>query len=348
MNDLENIARALVAPGRGILAADESTPTITKRFQAVGLPCTEETRRAYREMLFTTPEIGDCISGVILFDETIRQKAKDGTSFVQVLQQRGIIPGIKVDKGAKPLVRFPGEKVTEGLDGLRERLDEYLQLGARFTKWRAVIRMGDGIPTRIALAANAHALVRFAAQSQEAGLVPIVEPEVLMDGNHNIQQCGEVTETMVRLLFQELAGHHVALEQMLLKVNMVLPGEDCPQHASALEIAEATLRCLRHAVPPAVPGIVFLSGGQADIPATENLNVMNVIDGVPWQLSFSYGRALQAAALKAWHGGDVPAGQQAFLHRAKCNSAARYGHYSEETEEEKQPHLRPGVVTMAT
>ena len=337
MSDLENIAQELVAPGKGILAADESTPTITKRFQAIGLPCTEETRRAYREMLFTTPGLGDDISGVILFDETIRQKTADGIPFVEVLRQQSIIPGIKVDKGAKPLAGFPGEKVTEGLDGLRERLEEYVQLGARFTKWRAVIQIGEGMPTPVCLAANAHALVRFAAQSQESGLVPIVEPEVLMDGNHTIQRCVEVTEAMLRLVLRELAGHRVALEGMLLKVNMVLPGENCPQQASVLEVAQATLRCLRHAVPPAVPGVVFLSGGQEDVPATKHLNVMNQIDNVPWQLSFSYGRALQAPALKAWHGQDVQAGQQALLHRAQCNGAARTGVYSEEVEQWRNP-----------
>jgi fructose-bisphosphate aldolase, class I len=341
--DLETTAQALVAAGKGILAADESTPTITKRFQAIEFPSTEETRRAWRETLFTTPGLGDFISGVILFDETIRQTARDGTPFVEVLRHQDIIPGIKVDKGTKPLPQFPGEKVTEGLDGLRERLDEYVRLGARFTKWRAVIRIGDGIPTRICLAANAHALVRFAATSQEAGLVPIVEPEVLMDGNHTIERCEEVTESILRLVFRELAGHRVALEQMLLKVNMVLPGEDCPQRANVLEVAEATLRCMRRAVPPAVPGIVFLSGGQDDIPATQHLNAMNQIGNVPWQLSFSYGRALQAPALKAWNGRDVRAGQRALRHRAECNSAARYGRYSDKMEESKSPLPEPAA-----
>jgi fructose-bisphosphate aldolase, class I len=344
--DLGTTAQALVASGKGILAADESTPTITKRFQAIEFPCTDETRRAYREMLFTTPGLGDFISGVILFDETIRQKTKDGTPFVEVLRRHAIIPGIKVDKGAKALARFPGEKVTEGLDGLRERLDEYFRLGARFTKWRAVIRIGDGIPTRVCLAANAHALVRFAATSQEAGFVPIVEPEVLMDGDHTIERCEEVTEAMLRLVFRELAGHRAALEQMLLKVNMVLPGKDCPRRATVLEVAEATLRCMKHSVPPAVPGIVFLSGGQDDIPATQHLNAMNQIGNVPWQLSFSYGRALQAPALKAWHGDNVRAGQQALRHRAECNSAARYGHYSEKMEKQKNPLPEPASAAL--
>jgi len=335
--DLETTAQALVAPGKGILAADESTSTIAKRFQTIDLPSTEENRRAYRDMLFTTPNLGDAISGVILFDETIRQKASDGTPFPELLWQQGIIPGIKVDKGAKPLARFPGEKVTEGLDGLRGRLEEYVKLGARFTKWRAVIRIGDGIPTDISVAANTHALARFAAQCQESGLVPIVEPEILMEGGHTIQRCEEVTETVLRMVFRELAGHRVSLGQMLLKPNMVTPGEHCPQPASVLEVAEATLRCLRRIVPPAVPGIVFLSGGQDDVLATQHLNVMNQIGNTPWQISFSYGRALQEPALKAWHGSDVAAGQQALRHRAECNSSARYGRYSEEMEKSMPP-----------
>lgn len=331
--DLEGTAQALVAPGKGILAADESTPTITKRFQGVGLASTEENRRAYREMLFNTPALGDFISGVILFDETIRQRAADGTQFPDVLRRQGIIPGIKVDKGAKPLARFAGEKVTEGLDGLRERLEEYVRLGARFTKWRAVILIGEGLPTHICLAANAHALARFAAMSQEAGLVPVVEPEVLMDGDHSVERCEEVTKAMLGLVLRELTGHCVVLEQMLLKVNMVLPGKDCPKQVSVLEVAEATLRCLRETVPPAVPGIVFLSGGQEEVLATKHLNAMNQINHAPWQLSFSYGRALQAPALKAWHGNDVRAGQYQLLHRARCNSAARYGRYSDQVEQ---------------
>lgn len=333
MSDLEDIARALVACGKGILAADESTPTISKRFEAIGLPSTEETRRAYREMLFTATGLGEDLSGVILFDETIRQKTADGIPFVEVLRGQGIIPGIKVDRGAKLQAGFPGEKVTEGLDDLRRRLEEYVQLGARFTKWRAVIRIGDGIPTSVCVAANTHALARFAAQSQESGLVPIVEPEVLMDGDHTINRCGEVTEATLRQVFRELAGHRVALEGMLLKVNMILPGEDCPQKTSVLEVAEATLRCLRRVVPPAVPGVVFLSGGQEDIPATKHLNAMNQINNVPWELSFSYGRALQTAALKAWRGKDVPAGQRALRHRVECNGAARFGAYSDEVEQ---------------
>lgn len=348
MNDLEDIVRALLAPGKGLLAADESTPTITKRLEAIGLPSTEDTRRAYREMLFTTPNLGDCISGVILYDETIRQKTNDGTPFTDILHRQGIIPGIKVDKGAKPLARFPGEKITEGLDGLRERFEEYVKLGARFSKWRAVISIGDGIPTHVGLAANAHALTRFAAQSQESGLVPIIEPEVLMDGNHTIQRCEEITEAVLRSVFRELAGHRVVLEQMLLKVNMVVSGKDFPQQAGVLEVAKATLRCLRRVVPPAVPGVVFLSGGQDDIPATQHLNLMNQINNVPWELGFSFARALQSAALKAWHGKDVPAGQRALLHRADCNSAARYGHYTEEMEQAHEPHQHTDIITLAT
>src|SRR5262245_42463485 len=331
--DLETTAQALVAPGKGILAADESTPTITKRFQAVRLASTEENRRAYREMLFTTPGLSDSISGVILFDETIRQKARDATPFAELLRRRGIIPGIKVDQGSKPLAHFRGEQVTEGLDGLRDRLTEYVQFGARFTKWRAVIRIGKDIPTPDGLAANAHALARFAAQSQESGLVPIVEPEVLMDGDHKIGRCEEVTAATLQRVFSELAAHRVVLEQMLLKVNMVLPGEECPTSASVLEVARTTLHCLRRVVPTAVPGVVFLSGGQDDVLATRHLNAMNQFGDEPWQRSFSYGRALQAPALKAWRVQDVRAGWQALGHRARCNSAARCGSYSDEMEQ---------------
>jgi fructose-bisphosphate aldolase class I len=334
--DLETTAAALVAPGKGILAADESTPTITKRFEAVGLPSTEMNRRAYREMLFRTRDLGHCISGVILFDETIRQKASDGRPVLELLRDQGIIAGIKVDRGTKPLALLPGEKVTEGLDGLRERLDEYASLGARFTKWRAVIRIGQSIPTYVGLAVNAHALARFAATSQEVGLVPIVEPEVLMDGDHTIERCEEVTQSMLRLVFREAAEQRVALGSMLLKASMVLPGKNCPKQASILEVAEATLHCLGGTVPPAVPGIVFLSGGQEDVIATKHLDAMNRIDNVPWQLSFSYGRALQAAALKAWGGRNVDAAQTELLHRARCNSAARYGLYSEKVEAGEQ------------
>lgn len=321
---------ALVASGKGILAADESTGTIEKRFKSVGAACTEENRRAYRELLFTTPGLGEFISGVILFDETIRQKAADGTPLVEVLHRQDIIPGIKVDKGAKALAGFSGEKNTEGLDGLRERLAEYRGLGARFTKWRAVITIGANIPTDTCLRANAHGLARFAALSQEAGLVPIVEPEVLMDGDHPIARHAEVTQRALRIVFDALVEHRIRLEAMLLKPNMVLSGKDCPQQASVSESAEATLRCMRRTVPAAVPGLVFLSGGQSDMRATEHLNAMNQHDAAPWELSFSFGRALQAPALKAWAGdpANAPAAQRALHHRAKCNGVARVGNHS--------------------
>ena len=334
-NNLENTAQLLVAPGKGILAADESTATITKRFQAINIPSTEENRRAYRELLFTTPGLGKFISGAILFDETIRQKSSDGTPFPEVLQRQGIIPGIKVDKGAKPMAHFPEEKITEGLDGLRERFAEYFKLGARFSKWRAVIQIGQGLPTRNCVIANAQALARFAALSQEAGLVPIVEPEVLMEGDHGLKTAEEVTESVLREVFQALPGHRVVFEQMLLKPNMVVPGDDCLEQPTVAEVAEATLRCLRRTVPAAVPGIVFLSGGQSDVAATQHLDGMNRIGGVPWQLSFSYGRALQAPALQAWRGRDAGAGQQALWQRASCNSAARHGRYDEQSERQE-------------
>lgn len=335
MTDLETTARELVAPGKGILAADESTPTISKRFQAVDLLSTEDTRRAYREMLFTAPQLEEFISGVILFDETIRQQASDGTPLVEILKQKGIIPGIKVDKGTKPLALFPDEKITEGLDGLRERLQEYVKMGARFTKWRAVIRIGEGIPSDTCMTANAHALARFAALSQEAGLVPIVEPEVLMDGDHTIERCEEVTWTMLRIVFRELSRNRVAVQQMLLKVNMITAGKECHREPGVLQVAEATLRCLVRSVPTSLPGVVFLSGGQDDALATQRLNAMNQFDNVPWQLGFSFARALQAPALQLWHGENVRAGHNALLHRAWCNNAARYGKYSDEMETQK-------------
>ncbi|MEY4941486.1 MAG: hypothetical protein RIQ93_3221 [Verrucomicrobiota bacterium] len=332
---LEATARELVAPAKGILAADESGPTIEKRFNSVGVPNTAELRRAYREMLFTTPGLARYISGVILYDETLRQKSVGGSSLVDVLAQQGIIPGIKVDRGAKPLAGFPREKVTEGLDGLRERLAEYAALGARFTKWRAVVTMGAGLPTSGCIQANAHALARFAALSQEAGLVPIVEPEVLMDGDHSLDRHGEVTATALRSLFAELHGQRVQLEGLLLKVNMVLSGTLCAQQASIAEAAVATRRCMQRATPAATPGIVFLSGGQADIRATEHLDAVNRLGQAPWPLSFSFGRALQAPALKIWAGKpeNATAAQQALLHRARCNSAARAGKYTRELED---------------
>jgi fructose-bisphosphate aldolase class I len=333
-NTLEATARALVAPGRGILAADESDGTIKKRFDKMAIPNTEENRRAYRDMLFTTKGAEEFISGVILFDETIRQRAADGTPFSDVLDRRGIIPGIKVDKGTTALPGFPGEKITEGLDGLRGRLAEYGNLGARFTKWRAVIAIGDGIPTRACIDANAEALARFAALSQEAGLVPIVEPEVLMDGAHTIERCYDVTADTLGAVFAALRAHRVRLDGTLLKPNMVLSGKDCPEQAGVQQVAEATVRCLRDTVPASVPGIVFLSGGQSDEAATAHLNAMNQLGAQPWQLSFSYGRALQAPALKAWKGepANGPSAQRAFYHRARLNGAARFGRYSEEME----------------
>jgi fructose-bisphosphate aldolase class I len=332
---LEATVTALVGPGKGILAADESDATIEKRFEALGIENTTENRRRYRHLLFTTPGIADFISGVILFDETIRQKGDDGTSFPEVLARRGIIPGIKVDKGAKTLAAAPGERITEGLDGLRERLSEYRELGARFAKWRAVITIGDGIPSLHCIDANAHALARYAALCQEAGLVPIVEPEVLMDGGHTIEQCFDATETTLHRLFRALHDHRVALEHTLLKPNMVLSGTDCPRQAGIGEVAEATVRCLLRAVPAAVPGIVFLSGGQSAERATAHLNAMNALPGPrPWQLGFSFARALQAPALEAWRGdpSKVPAAQKVFHHRAACNGAARYGGYTAELE----------------
>ena len=335
MADLEATARALVAPGKGILAADESTGTIARRFQAVGVESTEENRRAYRELLFTAAGAADYISGVILFDETVRQRAADGTPFPELLEQQGIIPGIKVDEGAKQLALAPGEKVTEGLDGLRERFAEYVGLGARFAKWRAVITIGDGIPSQYCIWVNAHALARYAALAQEAGLVPIVEPEVLMDGTHTIDRSFHVTVQTQRAVFTELHDQRVQLEGMLLKPNMILSGYECPEQAGVEEVALQTLRCLRHTVPAAVPGVVFLSGGQTDEAATAHLNAINALGPQPWELSFSYGRALQAPAQKAWHGevGNVPAAQAAYLKRARLNAAARSASYSPEQEQ---------------
>jgi fructose-bisphosphate aldolase class I len=332
--ELEQIARALVADGKGILAADESDSTIKKRFDSIGIESTEDNRRAYRDLLFTVEGAEDYISGVILFDETIRQQALDGTPFPRLLESKGMIPGIKVDKGAKPLAKAPGELITEGLDGLRERLAEYRELGARFTKWRAVITIGDGIPSKYCTWTNAHALARYAALSQEAGLVPIVEPEVLMDGDHTIETSYRVSSQTLNAVFIELHDQRVDLEGMLLKPNMVLSGYDGSEQASPDEVAEYTLRCFRHNVPAAVPGIVFLSGGQTDEDATAHLNAMNARGPHPWQLSFSYGRALQAPALKAWGGepANVEAGRRAFYHRAKMNSAARSGLYAPEME----------------
>jgi fructose-bisphosphate aldolase class I len=332
--DTESTVRTLVADGKGILAADETPGTLTKRFDALGIRSTEQTRRAYRELLFTAPDAA-AISGVILQDETIRQKSSTGTALPQVLGSRGIVPGIKVDTGAKPLALAAGETVTEGLDGLRERLADYRGLGVRFAKWRAVIHIADGLPTRPCVSANAHALARYAALCQEAGLVPIVEPEVLMDGSHSIERCEEVTDMVLLGVFEALAEQRVALESMLLKPNMVVPGKASSRPASVEDVALATLRCLRRRVPAAVPGIVFLSGGQSAQQATAHLNAINRLPGPkPWKISFSYGRALQDAALEAWRGRDenVKAAQEALAHRARCTGAASLGRYTDDME----------------
>ena len=335
--DLSTIAKSLVARGKGILAADESFPTIEKRFATIGVESTEDNRRVYRTMLFTTTGFEEFISGVILFDETIRQTSDDSTPLVEELTRRGVIPGIKVDLGARPLAGAAGEKITEGLDGLRDRLAEYHRLGARFTKWRAVITIGAGIPSRRCIEANAEALARFAALSQEAGVVPIVEPEVLMDGDHTIQRCFEVTQETLGSVFERLAAHRVVLEDMLLKPNMVLAGKACPREAGVDEVAEQTVRCFRRVVPAAVGGIVFLSGGQSNEKATAHLNAMNaLVETHPWQLSFSYGRALQEPPLRTWAGkaANVRKAQEAFHQRARLNGAARFGRYSEKMEKE--------------
>jgi len=332
--ELESVARAMVAKGKGILAADESMGTIKRRFDSIKIESNEDNRRAYREMLFTTPGIEEAISGVILFDETLRTKASDGTPFPQVLSKKGIIPGIKVDKGPVDLPEFPGEVVTEGLDGLRGRVKEYKELGAKFAKWRAVINLGIGIPTYTCLSANAEALARYAALCQEGGLVPIVEPEVLLDGSHTIERCQEVTEHTLKVTFTALFLHRVYLEGMILKPSMVVSGKDCPQQAAVEEVAERTIRCLKRTVPAAVPGIAFLSGGQTAERATEHLNAMNAMGPHAWEVSFSYARALQDPALKAWKGAsaNVAAAQKMFYHRAKCNGAARSGKYSKQME----------------
>ena len=333
--DLESVAATLVADGKGILAADESVATLTRRFDTVGIQSTEQSRRAYREMLFTTTGAAEFISGAILYDETIRQKSSSGTPLAEVLQSHGIVPGIKVDTGAEPLAGSPEERVTEGLDGLRDRLSEYHGMGARFAKWRAVIRITDALPSPACVSANAHALARYAALCQEQQLVPIVEPEVLMDGAHTIERCDEVTGAVLHAVFHALFEQGVSLESMLLKPSMVIAGKSCTRQATVEEVATATLRCLRRHVPAAVPGIVFLSGGQKDRLATAHLNAINRLPGPkPWEISFSYGRALQDAAMAAWHGRDenVKAGQQALYHRARCNGAAARGEYTDATE----------------
>jgi fructose-bisphosphate aldolase class I len=327
-------AKALVADDKGILAMDESNPTCNKRFATLGIPQTGEARRAYREMIVTTPGLGECISGAILYDETIRQTTREGIPFVQAVIAAGIVPGVKVDAGAKDMAGHPGEKVTEGLDGLRDRLQEYAHMGLRFAKWRAVIVIGDGLPSRACIEANAQALARYAALCQEAGLLPIVEPEVLMDGEHTLAQCFAVTEQCLHSVFEQLYTQGAMLEGMLLKPNMVLPGLSCSQQETAEAVAEATVRCFLRAVPAAVPGVMFLSGGQSAALASSRLSAMNAgfKSRVPWALSFSYGRALQQPAMETWAGQDanVKAAQQALLQRARCNLAARRGEYSTE------------------
>jgi fructose-bisphosphate aldolase class I len=329
---LRDTAQALVANDKGLLAMDESTPTCNKRFASLGIPQNVAARRAYREMIVTTAGLGECISGAILFDETIRQQRSDGTPFVQVLNEAGIIPGIKVDQGARDLAGFPGERVTEGLDGLRDRLSEYSRMGARFAKWRAVIAIGDGLPSWGCTEANANALARYAALCQEAGLVPVVEPEVLMDGAHTLEQCCEVTNKVLRTVFSELFAQRVMLEGMILKPNMVLPGLTCPKQESTDEVADATVNCLLRTVPAAVPAIAFLSGGQSAELASARLNAMNVRfkSRLPWGLAFSFARAIQQPALELWKGqeANVQAAQQALYHRARCNQAARRGEYN--------------------
>lgn len=335
VQELNSIANAMVAPRKGILAADESTGTMERRLKSINVPSAEENRRDWRQLLFTTAGFGEYLSGIILYDETIRQSSREGERFVDVLNKAGVLPGIKVDTGAVALAGAPNELVTDGLDGLRRRLDEYREMGAKFTKWRAVITIGDGIPTSYCIDVNAHALARYAALSQEAGLVPIVEPEVLMDGDHSIERCFEVTEATQHRVFQALVDQRVSLEGMLLKPNMVISGASASNRASATEVAAATVKCFKRTVPAAVPGIIFLSGGQGDEEATVNLDAINRHpDNGPWQWSFSYGRALQASPLSTWSGdsANVPAAQKAFLHRAKLASAAREGQYTPQME----------------
>ena len=325
-------ARSLVAGDKGLLAMDESTPTCNKRFAMLGIPQTEETRRAYRELIVTTPGLGDYISGVILYDETIHQQKKDGTSFIIVITEAGIIPGIKVDSGSKAMAGHPGEKITEGLDGLRERLLEYFQMGARFAKWRAVFTLGDGLPSQGCIEGNASALARFAALCQEVGLVPVVESEVLLEGKHDLARCWDVTEDVLRMVFIQLHIQRVLLEGMVLKPNMVLPGLTCPKQETVEEVADATVKCFMRVVPAAVAGVAFLSGGQPAELASERLNAMNARfkSRLPWPLSFSFARAIQQPALEIWLGDEAHklAAQQALIHRARCNQVARKGEYS--------------------
>jgi fructose-bisphosphate aldolase class I len=336
-NLLSKTAAAMVARGKGLLAADESSGTCEKRFKSVGVECTEANRRAYRDLLFTTKGIEDFVSGVILFDETLRQSTVQGNEpFPSYLESKGIIPGIKVDKGTHDLALWPGEKVTEGLDGLRGRLEEYFRLGARFAKWRAVITIGPGIPSHACLYANAHSLARYSALCQEMSIVPIVEPEVLLDGDHTIERCYEASEATLSALFAALRAYNVSLEHTILKASMVVSGKDCPKQASVERVAEETVRCLKHTVPAALPGIVFLSGGQSDEAATAHLNQMARLTGLPWPLTFSYSRALQNPPLKTWRGspGNVAAAQRAFYHRARMNGLAAQGKYRPDLEQQ--------------
>lgn len=348
-HSLEATAKMMIADGKGLLAIDESTGTCNKRFAKWGIPQTAESHRKYRELIVNTPGLGESISGAILYDETIRQRKDDGTPFAKALADAGIIPGIKVDTGAKEMAGFPGEKITEGLDGLRARLAEYAQMGARFAKWRAVFAIGDGIPSQGCIDANAHALARYGALCQEAELVPVVEPEVLMDGAHTLETCGEVTETVLRAVFKELYSQRVKLEGLILKPNMVLPGSTCPKQETVDEVADATVRCLLRAVPAAVPGVVFLSGGQTGELASARLNAMNVRfkSRLPWALAFSFGRAIQEPALGIWHGGqsNVQAAQQALYHRARCNRAARLGEYNATVEAD---HLENAPLVVSS
>jgi fructose-bisphosphate aldolase class I len=336
LKEIIKTAKTLVADHKGLLAIDESNPTCNKRFAAAGIPQTEEFRRSYREMIITTPGLGECISGLILYDETIRQKKKDGTLFIKAITDLGIIPGIKVDAGAKDMAGHRGEKITEGLDGLRDRLREYYKMGARFAKWRAVITIGKGIPSRGCIEANANALARYAALCQEAGFVPVVEPEVIMDGDHPLEQCFEVTEEVLRTVFRQLYLQRVTLEGMILKSNMVLPGLACSKQESVDAVADVTVECLLRAVPAAVPGIAFLSGGQSGELASARLNAMNVRfkSRLPWALAFSFARAIQQPALEIWHVEEtnILAAQQALYHRANCNRAARHGKYNDDIE----------------
>lgn len=336
--ELRATAQAMVAPGKGILAMDESNSTCNKRFEKLGIPATEERRRAYRELILTTPSLSDYIGGAILYDETIRQSSQTGVPFTQVMKDRGIVVGIKVDTGAKDLAGCPGEKVTEGLDGLRDRIAEYYQMGARFAKWRAVITIGNSMPSPACIEANAHALARYAALCQEGGLVPIVEPEVLIDGDHSIERCYEVTDETLQAVFDQLRLNRVELDQMILKPSMVISGLSCPAQAGVEQVAEMTIQCLRNNVPATVPGVAFLSGGQTNEQSTAHLNVMNDKYGAicPWRVTFSYARAIQQSALEYWLGNDahIPAAQQLLYHRAKLNSAASSGQYAPEMEKE--------------